>query len=323
MPAGIVGRDSMLSYREVPWHGLGTVLQKRPKTIEEVLKIAKLDWTVTKEPIFIRPTQKQYLEVPGHFAITRDVDHRVLGTVTDRYEPRQNRECFAFLESLLGELIVETAGSLWDGRIVWMMVKFPDHITVGGDQVAKFCYIRTQHDGLGATTVRNTPVRVVCANTDNIAMRASTAVYALRHLPNLSGQLSEARQVLKLSVDYFKQFEKVGQRFASAKVSERKLAEIMGHLYPMEEGMGDRAVKNREEAYATVLGIFRGDEPYGKTVGNAPGSAWCAFNAVTEWRDHYNDTNGAEGQFRRMMDDPAQYKQRAFEVIAEAVKVTV
>ena len=106
-------------------------------------------------------------------------------------------------------------------------------------------------------------------------------------------------------------------------MTERKLAEVMKQLYPIEQGLGDRAVTNREEAYAIVNGIFRGEPPYGDTVGNAPGTAWCAWNAVTEWRDHYNDTNGAEGKFRRAFDDPAMFKQRAFETIADAVGVKV
>ena len=319
MSAGLLETDSMISVRETPWHGLGKVLETRPKTIAEVLTLAGLDWTVSKDSIYIQGAKGAYTEVPGHFAVVRNTDKMVLGTVMDRYQPRQNHEAFAFLESILGELIVETAGSLYNGRIVWLMVCFPDFIEVGGDQIAKYCYVRTTHDGTAATTVRNTPVRVVCKNTDTAAISAATATYAVRHLSNASALIHEARDVLKLSVNYFKQFEKVGMKLASKRLTEKKLDTIMRELYPMETGLGDRAVSNREEAYEQVRQLFTD----GPTVGNAPGTAWCGYNAIVEWRDHYSDTASAEGTFNRMMTDPAQAKQRALEMVASAVGVAV
>jgi hypothetical protein len=50
-PAGIYEDDSMMSVREMPWHGLGAVLDKTPKTIEEAITLAGLDWEVTQCPV--------------------------------------------------------------------------------------------------------------------------------------------------------------------------------------------------------------------------------------------------------------------------------
>ena len=38
--------------------------------------------------------------------------------------------------------------------------------------------------------------------------------------------------------------------------------------------MGDRAVRNREEAKQVVLAFFRGEGAAGDTRGSAPGSKW-------------------------------------------------
>lgn len=37
MPAGLTVKDSMFSVRDVPWHGLGTVLDQPPTTIAEAV----------------------------------------------------------------------------------------------------------------------------------------------------------------------------------------------------------------------------------------------------------------------------------------------
>ena len=44
MSHGITTNDHMFSVREVPWHGLGVVLDEYPKSIDEALDKAGLGW---------------------------------------------------------------------------------------------------------------------------------------------------------------------------------------------------------------------------------------------------------------------------------------
>src|SRR5262245_51309412 len=43
--------EKMFSVRQVPWHGLGQVLDA-PPTVEEGLRLAGLDWTVSMKRLF-------------------------------------------------------------------------------------------------------------------------------------------------------------------------------------------------------------------------------------------------------------------------------
>ena len=109
--------ESMFYVRETPWHGLGTKVMEAPDS-EGALIAAGLNWNVVQEPIFTGENEP----IRGYKANIRDSDRRVLGVVTDRYKVIQNREAFAFTDELLGQGVrYETAGSLQDGKKVWLL----------------------------------------------------------------------------------------------------------------------------------------------------------------------------------------------------------
>jgi hypothetical protein len=43
--------EEMYSVRETPWHGLGSVLPEYPKSVEEILTAAGLNWEVGEFPV--------------------------------------------------------------------------------------------------------------------------------------------------------------------------------------------------------------------------------------------------------------------------------
>lgn len=71
------------------------------------------------------------MEIPGFKANIRDTDNQVLGVVTNRYKIVQNLEAFAFTDDLLGEGVrYETAGSLQNGRKVWLLAKLSENYII-------------------------------------------------------------------------------------------------------------------------------------------------------------------------------------------------
>ena len=53
--------ETMVSVREVPWHGLGTIVQEA-MTSEEALELSGLNWNVESRPIFTN----EGIEIPGY-----------------------------------------------------------------------------------------------------------------------------------------------------------------------------------------------------------------------------------------------------------------
>jgi phage/plasmid-like protein (TIGR03299 family) len=123
--------ETMFYVREAPWHGLGRRVEMALNS-EEALKEAGLDWRVIQKSIHTNDN----IPIEGYKANIRATDDKVLGVVTDRYRIVQNNEAFQFTDELLGEGVrYETAGSLQDGRKVWLLARLPEKYIISGDRI--------------------------------------------------------------------------------------------------------------------------------------------------------------------------------------------
>jgi phage/plasmid-like protein (TIGR03299 family) len=350
----VTEKDTGWMFRTPAWHRLFDVGNKRPKGIPQMRKSSGLTWDVETVPFITLPQLHKLLKhrptanakqlvaaagdwsSPNHRAIVRNDTDDVLGTWSEKGEPWTNQQGFAFADALLGELLSEALFSIREGRNVCLLFEFPEHITVGGDVVRRFLYVRLDHTGRGAALIMCTNVRVQCGNTDRMAIQEAKArdgIIRIRHIGNLTEQVHEARNVLDLAVDYGKlNFKKFGDRLAKQKLAERKLAAIVDELWPQTSDT-KRAIKSADDRRDLILSVYRGDTSHEKvdfdTTGNAPGSKWCAYNALVEYDQHYSrvvvgkDTSdperaAAERRFVRATEDPNRIQSRALDLIVAA-----
>lgn len=73
--------ETMFSVREVPWHGLRTIVAEAPESAE-ALKLAGLDWRVTQQPVYAENGNK----VKGFKANIRETDNQILGLVSGQVQ---------------------------------------------------------------------------------------------------------------------------------------------------------------------------------------------------------------------------------------------
>jgi phage/plasmid-like protein (TIGR03299 family) len=308
MPAGLTDSDSMFSVRVTPWHGLGAVLDRPPATIAEAIEASGLGWNVAKEPIAIDRGETSVAdwsaprceEIPGFYATVRQDTREVLGIVGERYRIVQNHEAFAFVDQLLGSSInFETAGSLHGGRRIWV----------------PYVLLMNSHDGSTAVIAATTPIRVVCQNTLNWGLQSARQKFSIRHTEAVTQRVHEARRVLDLSINYYKQFKSYGDELASERCTERQLRTVLEELYPngTSDSMSSRSRRSRQQTKDRIAELFlRGD-----TQGNAPGSKWAAVNAIIEYGDWIRPLRSNGQRFARALDDGAE-KTRALQLVAAA-----
>jgi phage/plasmid-like protein (TIGR03299 family) len=303
MSAGLTEYDTMFSVRETPWHGLGAVLEKPPATVAEAIAASGLGWSVTKRPIARlledgpgESVKTRYAEIPGFYATVRQDTAEALGVVGERYRVVQNHQAFAFIDELLGSAInFETAGSLHGGRRVWVLATLPEHVEVGGDAVRPYVLLMNSHDGSTALVAATTPVRVVCQNTLNWGLSHARQKFSIRHTEAATQRVVEARRVLDLSIDYYKQFKRLGDRLASEACSNTQLQRVLDELYPSGSADSGRTRRSREAVREKITRLFL----TGETQGNAPKSKWAAVNAIVEYGDWVRPSRSADQRFAR------------------------
>lgn len=267
--------ETMMYVRETPWHGLGTRVEEAP-TSADALRLAGLDWTVDQRPVYA-----EGMEIKGYKANIRSSDNSCLGIVSDRYKVVQNADAFAFTDELIGgEVHYETAGSLNDGKKIWLLARLPETEICGDATEPYLCFSNT-HDGSGAVRVCMTPVRVVCNNTLNLALNGATRSWSIRHMGNIDANMNEARSCLRMANRYMGTLAEEADHLANKTITDARLREILEELFPKNDDMTERQKKNIQTLRDEYMVCY-----FAPDIAKFRGTAWGAINAMSDMVTH-------------------------------------
>ena len=290
--------ETMFSVREKPWHGLGTIVLEAPASAD-ALRLAGLDWKVVQEPVCTETGEL----IEGYKANIRDKDRRVLGVVSDRYKVVQNTDAFSFTDELLGKGVrYETAGSLQEGRKVWLLARLPREYIIAGERISPYLVFSNTHDGSGSVKVAVTPVRVVCNNTLNLALDTAKRSFSMIHTGNIQDKIQEAKDTLFMAEEYMDCLGIEFERLRRQKMTDAQVKEYIELLLPMENDptpMQEKNIirlrKDMEKRYYKAPDLQK--------VGN---NAYRFINAVSDFATHSDPlrrtANYRENLFARTMD---------------------
>lgn len=290
--------ETMFSVREKPWHGLGKVVMEAP-TSAEALHLAGLDWNVVQEPIYTEFNEP----VEGYKANVRDSDRKVLGVVSDRYKVVQNVDAFSFTDELIGKGVrYETAGSLQEGKKVWLLARLPREYIIAGERISPYLVFSNTHDGSGSVKVAVTPVRVVCNNTLNLALDKASRSFSMIHTGNIQDKIQEARDTLFMAEEYMDCLGAEFEQLRRQKMTDVQVKEYINLLLPMEKESTQLQSKNIIRLREDMMKRYY-DAPDLQTVGN---NAYRFINAVSDFATHANPlrrtVNYNENLFARTID---------------------
>jgi phage/plasmid-like protein (TIGR03299 family) len=287
MPALI---DSFASRAQVAWHGLGTVFDADlDVNTDKMISLAGLDWSVDLVPLVTDDSDKMNAGAYASVRTDSDGARSILGVVGERYTVVQNRDALSFADNILdGGGRWETAGGLKGGAVVFGSMAVLDDIVLdpsgAADTIKTYLLISTSHDGSSAVQVLTTPVRVVCSNTLNMAIKGTKNSIKFRHTQSIEGKVLHARQSLGLATTYFDAFEKEAQELFATSVTNAKFDEIVKGVFPEPDRAtaAKVAVTKWDNRRDRLFDLWRGE-----TNANIAGTAWAAFNALTEENQWY------------------------------------
>ena len=342
-----------------PFRFRGAINVEDCRSSAEVMEKANLAWEVAKcemyanmptnielssgveEDTFIENTvngPRMLRKCNNAYGIYRTDINIPLGLVKERYEPVQNIDAFKFFDNAIGknEAIWQTAGSFGYGERIFVSAKLPDTILVNGDPVDNYLVFTNSHDGSSGVKILFTPIRVVCQNTLNAAIRTAQNYVSFRHTQSVHKNIDIAHEILGITR---KQIEIVNEAYnamSKVKVNDKKAIEIMANIVftdaeltrLKETGHTPEQVANRyywaindAELSTQKVNILSKMVDYyhlGPGQKEIEGTGWGVYGAITGYYSNVDNTEKEKRLDTLLYGDRSRKIQMAGEYILKA-----
>lgn len=288
--------ESMAYAGETPWHGLGNKVEGLNPA--KMLKAAGLDWRVSKRPLSFETKSGRVIEVDDQYALVRDTDDQYLTITGKKYKPIQNEDVLDFFTEFCnaaGDMTMETAGSLWNGRYVWGLARVNGGFKVGrNDEVNDYMLISQPHVIGKAAVFKFTGIRVVCWNTLSMALGSSikggdSTTFKVPHSIEFNDAVKQrAKEALGLAKKQGEEFKHAAQFLAKKRASAEDVDSFFGEVLHYDAAATLTTATGRTKAPPRMLAMFQDAliKAPGQNLATAEGTWWGALNAVTYVIDH-------------------------------------
>lgn len=316
------GQAGFVNTRTDAWHRLGQTIPEGTTILDGMRVGHLLDWNVRKLALTateITPEGVEIIEATGRYATVRTnpVTGRTdfLGDVGDRYTVIQNEEHAEFLETLtdVTGAHMETAGSLFGGRRVFVSMKMPESLLVGGNDVTDLYLIAlNSHDGTTGFDVCVSAIRPVCHNTVTAAFKGAKNRVSIRHTATARGRVQDAREALDMTFKYSERYQNAVEDMISTKMNDADFDAFLASLYEA----GEEPSTRKQNVMQEVKNLWNGSP----TLQDAKGTRFGAFQAITEYTTHFSDVHGKteeEKSIKRAQRDvlDSTFRTRALELL--------
>ena len=179
---------------------------------------------------------------------------------------------------------METAGSLQNGKIVWVLAKVGNGFTLfGGDKVESYLLFTNPHKYGMSIDVRFTSIRVVCNNTLTMALNGkANNVFKASHRVEITNEaIQETLGIVETKMEQYK--ENV-EFLGSKRYSQEAIADYFDEVFPLVLTVKDRKREAKKVSKSAGLALQALTHQPGLEF--APGSWWQGLNAVTYVTDH-------------------------------------
>ena len=303
--------EQMMYVGVTPWHGLGRRLMD-PPTIDEAIVQAGLDWKVGLKPLFTEDGDRV-----THQATYRETDGKILGIVGPRYHPLQNDKAFRFFEPFVdsNEVNLETAGSLAEGKKVWILAKIAgDPLEIANDDIVnRYLLLSNSHDGTTSVNIGFTPIRVVCNNTLSFAhSHVKSNLLKIRHTASMESTLDQIQEIINVANQQFEATASQYRELASKLVnSEEKLREYIKVALELVPKPGEELSTRASNKIESVVELF--EHGRGNDLTSIKGTYWAAYNAVNEHLNYYSNKSADKRMNSLWFGDNARKNAHALE----------
>jgi phage/plasmid-like protein (TIGR03299 family) len=324
-------KHSFFSVKEKAWHGLGQIVEDYPTSVE-ALKFAGLDFEVSKSPNLHRLPNGDELLSDNSFFTFRTDNNQVLGDkLGSDYQVVQNEDAFLFFDAIVNHqegILYETAGALGKGERIFITAKLPDFIRVGYDDlIEKYLFLTTSHDGSGSITAAFTPIRIVCNNTLNAALRNQSNCLKIKHTNNAKERLQQAHQLMGISNLYAKELEEVFNVWTKIRITDKEVLKLVQQVMAPTKEVLENVLHNREDENSTHFKNICNDileyafSSHTQQTNTTKGTLFGAYNAITGYYQNVKSYKNGEQKLNSIQFGTGlQRSQKAFDLCLKVAK---
>lgn len=258
-----------------------------------------------------------YRELPGAYATYRADNSQPLGLVGETYEIVQNIDAFKFFDNAIGfgKARWDKAGILNGGRKIYLSAKLPVETRVGDDLIDNYLVFSNSHDGKSSVNIMFTPIRVICTNMLNSALKSADSYIRIRHTESVREQLERGAYILNTAIKQAKTAEEFYNSLTKIKMSDEEVMKYLANLQLTDKEQAALMAFDNVNGYKKlILKDYRTMEVVGISSRKAnqiantfeyyldgigqkeiAGTAWGAYNAVTGF---YCNVANLEGEKR-------------------------
>lgn len=312
------------------WHGIGTSFEAGA-SVNQVAEMA-FPFTLEKKLIEFR-TKDGCFRISDQFAVVRssadkDIHNTCVGVVGKRYHIPQPLEALQTLAGLTdylddqgvlvkGDVDIETAGSLDDGRVIFAACKVrsaPEEI-VPGDLMNKNLIFVTAFDGTMPFTIKFTTTLPVCMNTVRAALGEKRPSLKVKNTVNRADRIQEGKRILGIGSETFARFKTTAQRMAETPFNGPDFYRMVENLLGVKKAYTDLtpAIKSSVDNL-----VWAFEKSPGQDLDGRKDTAWGALNAVTFYTSHIKPTKHDRalfttfGQGDTLNDNAFNYLNQAY-----------
>lgn len=284
----IGSHDSVVLGSNKPaWHKLGTVFPGLLSALRVYAEgVGHRD--ILEVPVII---DGMTLEAhKGLVGVTASGARVPLSVVGENYGVFKSETMYRLLDQVYGgRAVVETAGTLRNGKREWCLAQAGNWSVGNGDRVLSYDLWVNRHDGSGCFELHRTNIRVVCANTWKLAVgNGRNRVFGVPHTSNIEAGVANAVRLLT-SVNDAEGVER-GKAVTMAKTYMSTDQAHRAFQYLLGVSVGGKISTRTSNQLDELVTLFRNGK------GNQGQTRWDAFNAVTEFVDHSRSSRVAGGR---------------------------
>ena len=343
----------MYGVKGAPFRYKGAVNVEDCKSSIEVMEKAGLDWEVAKcELVAKMPGLTKdglredgffhggdyFTQCPNAFATYRTDCNIPLGIVKERYTIVQNTEAFSFFDNAIGKdkSIWQTAGFFGNGERIFVSAKLPDNILVNGDPVENYLVFTTSHDGSSGVKILFTPIRIICQNTLNAAIKQASNYISIRHTYSVHKNIDIAHEILGICQQQTKYLSEQFNAMDKIKLTDSQVHKLFADVVLTEDEKlqlaytghtVDQLVNKHWSAIddsgismkkVNVLNEMAHYYHLGPGQQDIIGTAWGAYGAITGYYSNIDNSTGIKRMDTLLFGDKSRKIEKAGNLLLAA-----